>query len=67
MLISSNIEKVKYKANKMLKKDNNNKLKVDSIVKTDMIYRILDKQILFKIGEVDRDKVEEYKKSFLQQ
>lgn len=67
MLISSNIEKVKYKANKMLKKDNNNKLKVDSIVKTDVIYRILDKQILFKIGEVDRDKVEEYKKSFLQQ
>ena len=64
MLISSNIEKVKYKANKMLKKDNNNKLKVDSIVKTDVIYRILDKQILFKIGEVDRDKVEEYKKSF---
>ena len=67
MLISSNIEKVKYKANKILKKDNNNKLKVDSIVKTDVIYRILDKQILFKIGEVDRDKVEEYKKSFLQQ
>ena len=67
MLISSNIEKVKYKANKILKKDNNNKLKVDSIVKTDVIYRILDKQILFKIGEVDRDKVEEYKKSFLRQ
>lgn len=67
MLISSNIEKVRYKTNEMLKKDNKNKLKVDSIVKTDVIYKILDKQILFKIGEVDIEKVEEYKKSFLQQ
>ena len=47
--------------------DNKNKLKVDSIVKTDVIYKILDKQILFKIGEVDIEKVREYKKSFLQQ
>lgn len=67
MLISSNIEKVRYKTNEMLKKDNKNKLKVDSIVKTDVIYKILDKQILFKIGEVDIEKVREYKKSFLQQ
>lgn len=64
MLISSNIEKIKYKSNKMLAKDNKNNLKKDSIVKTDVIYKISNKQILFKIGEVDIDKVEEYKKSF---
>ena len=32
-----------------------------------LVILLLDRQILFKIGEVDRDKVEEYKKSFLQQ
>ncbi len=64
MLISSNIEKIKYKSNKMLAKDNKNNLKKDSIVKTDVIYKISNKQILFKIGEVDIEKVEEYKKSF---
>jgi len=36
----------------------------DSIVKTDVVYRILNNQILFKIGIVDIDKIEEYKKSF---
>ena len=64
MLISSKIDKIKYKTNRLLKKDNNNNLKVDSIVKTDVIYKILDKQILFKIGQVDLDKVEEYKNTF---
>ena len=39
----------------------------DSIVKTDVIYKISNEQILFKIGEVDMDKVEEYKKSFYEE
>lgn len=64
MLISSKIDKTRYKTNKLLEKDKTNNLKMDSIVKTDVIYKILNDQILFKIGEVDRDKVEEYKKSF---
>jgi len=64
MLISSNLNKIKYKANKLLKKDTLNNLYRDSIVKTDVIYKILNEQILFKIGTVDKDKVEEYKKSF---
>jgi len=64
MLISSKIDKVKYEANKLLKKDNKNNLNLDSIVKTDVIYRILNNQILFKIGKVDMDKIEEYKKNF---
>lgn len=67
MLISSQIQKLKYKANKLLKADAENGLKVDSIVKTDVMYRIKTEQILFKIGNVDYDKVEEYKKYYLNQ
>ena len=67
MLISSKIDKIKYETNKLLKKDTKNNLKVDSIVKTDVIYKILNDQILFKIGKVDIEKVEEYKNSFLQE
>ena len=64
MLISSNLDKLKYKANKFLEKDGQNNLHKDSIVKTDMIYKILSEQIVLKIGKIDKDKVEEYKKSF---
>lgn len=64
MLISSKIEKAKYERNKLLEKDNKNNLKMDSIVKTDVVYRILNNQILFKIGTVDIEKIEEYKRSF---
>ena len=31
---------------------------------TDEIYKILNEQIVFKIGKVDQDKIEEYKDSF---
>ncbi len=33
-------------------------------MKTDVIYKIANSQILFKIGEVTQDKVEEYKEAF---
>ena len=64
MLISSNLDKLKFKSNKLLEKDGFNNLNKDSIVKTDMIYKILNEQIIFKIGTVDNEKIEEYKKSF---
>lgn len=64
MLLSSNLDKLRFKTNKELKKDSRNNLKKDSIVKTDVIYKILNEQIIFKIGTVDMDKIEEYKKSF---
>ena len=64
MLISSNLHKLKFKTNKLLEKDNLNNLYRDSIVKTDVIYKILNEQIIFKIGTVDYEKIEEYKKSF---
>ena len=64
MLISSNLKKIKYKTNKLIEKDTKNGLDKNSIVKTDVIYKILNSQILFKIGEVSKEKVEEYKKAF---
>ena len=64
MLISSNLEKLKYNTNILLEKDNVNNLRKDSIVKTDVIYKILNEQILFKIGKVDSEKIEEYKEIF---
>lgn len=60
MLISSQIEKLKYNTNKLLEKDIQNGLYKDSIVKTDVIYKINNDSILFKIGCVDKEKVDEY-------
>jgi len=65
MLISSNLSKLKFRSNKLLEKDEENNLTKDSIVKTDVIYRILNEQIVFKIGTVDYERIEEYKRNFV--
>ena len=64
MLISSNLNKFKFTSNELLKKDELNHLHKNSLVKTDVIYKIANEQIEFKIGKVDMEKVEQYKKSF---
>lgn len=64
MLISSNLDKLKFSSNKLLEKDKINNLHKNSLVKTDIIYKILNEQIEFKIGKVDMEKVEQYKQSF---
>lgn len=64
MLISSNLKKLKYKSNRLIEKSEKNRLNKDSIVKTDVIYKISNDQILFRIGKVDLEKVEQYKESF---
>lgn len=64
MLISSKLYKLKYPENKLIEKNEINGLDRNSIVKTDEIYKILDSQILFKIGRVDMNRVEEYKEAF---
>lgn len=61
MLISSKIEKLSFKSNKYIEKDNQNNLKKDSIIKTDIIYKIFTKNILLKIGNIDKTKVDIYK------
>lgn len=64
MLISSKVEKLKYKENILLKKDEQNKLHKDSIIKTDEIYQIKIENIMFKIGTINRETIEEYKENF---
>lgn len=64
MLISSNINKVTFENNKLLKKDSKNNLHKDSIVKTDVIYEIDQNNILFKIGRVNMEQIIEYRESF---
>lgn len=61
MLISSKLDKLKYKSNILIEKNKTNGLNRDSIVN---IYKILNNQIIFKIGKVDSTKIEEYKNSF---
>lgn len=61
MLISSSLDKLKYKDNKLLEKNSINNLSKNSIVKTDAIYRLSSENIIFKIGEVEKEKLEEYK------
>ena len=67
MIISSNLDKLKYNTNILLKSYNYNNLDRDSLVKTDVIYKLSKNQIAFKIGKVDIDKVEEYKRRFIKQ
>ncbi len=55
MLVSSHIEKIKYKTNSFLEKSQRNGLKKNSIVKCNNIYKIPTKNIQFKIGQVDID------------
>ena len=64
MILSSKLDKIKYDANILLKKDDINGLTKDSIIKTDYIYKLLEKQIVFKVGKIDIDKVERYKEYF---
>lgn len=64
MLISSKLDKLRFKSNVLLEKDNTNNSHQDSIIKTAVIYKISNEQILFKIGRVDYEKIEEYKKIF---
>ncbi len=64
MLVSSNLDKLRFKSNKLLEKDAMNNLYKDSLVKTEFVYKISNEQIIFKIGIVSYEKIEEYKKSF---
>jgi hypothetical protein len=65
MLISSQTQKIKYKHNFLLKKDKINNLKKNSIVKTDEIYNIKKENILFKIGNLEKKLILDYKNQFL--
>ncbi len=66
MLISSQLDKLKYGSNKLINKSEENGLNKDSLVKTDVIYKLNANQILFKIGSIEKENVEKYKNSLLE-
>ena len=61
-LISSNLSKLKYKTNVLIKKDKQNNLMKDSLVKLDTGYIIPYKNIVAKIGIVTDEQLELYNK-----
>jgi len=63
MLISSHVEKLKFNTNKLLVRNQLNNLHRNSIVKTDEIYKIKTENILFRIGRVEKETVDEYMKN----
>lgn len=65
MILSSKIEKVSYRANILIERDNINNLRKNSIIKTDVIYKIFTQNILIKIGNIDKNKVEIYKNNLI--
>lgn len=60
MLISSNLNKLKFKGNVLLEKDENNNLLKNSIVKTDVIYEIKYDELSFCVGKVSIELVNKY-------
>lgn len=65
MLISSKIHKIAFSSNMYIKRDRQNNLNKNSIIKTDVIYEIFTKNILLKIGNIDKTKVEIYKNNLI--
>lgn len=61
LLISSNLEKLKYKQNVPLKKNYQNKLHKDSLVKTDYIYLLTENMISYKMGSVPLEQINYFK------
>lgn len=66
MVISSNLDKLRFKSNRLLKKDDINNLTKDSLVKTDVIYDINYNEISFCVGKVPIELVNEYEKLYIE-
>lgn len=64
MILSSNTKKATYKYNIKIPKDDKNKLNKDSIVKTDHIYKLNEKDILKKVGTLDEDLLKEFESKY---
>jgi len=63
-LLSSRLSKLSYPYNQTLNKDNLNKLHKNSIVKCDDLICILEADILFKIGEVDKSDLQRFVETY---
>ena len=65
MIISSKVEKLRYKSNILLEKNSENNLNKNSIVKTDILYKINNNQISYRVGHVTSNDINRFKKVFL--
>ena len=59
-LLSSQTQKLNFSFNKLLNRNEINRLRKDSIVKCDDLITILEKDIKFKIGEVTEEELERF-------
>lgn len=64
-LLTSNMGQKKYQYNKLLKKNGTNKLNKDSIVKCDDFIEISEKEIKFKVGEVEQKDLERFLNTYM--
>lgn len=64
MIISSKVEKLRYKSNILLEKNSENNLNKNSIVKTDILYKINNNQISYRVGHVTSNDINRFKKVF---
>lgn len=66
LLISSKVNKLNYKENILLKKNKENKLRKDSIVKTDYLYKFTPNMISFKLSSVSQEQLELFRECIKQ-
>lgn len=65
MLISSNLDKLKYKNNVRIDKSTENGLLKNSIVKTDVLYEIKYDKMSFCVGKVPMSLIKQYIQAYL--
>ena len=64
-LLTSNAKQKRYKYNRELKKDGKNKLDKDSVVKCDDFIEISERDIQFKVGEVEQKDLERFLNTYI--
>lgn len=64
-LLTSNQKKKKYPYNILLNKNNKNHLSKDSVVKCDDLIEISEKEIKFKVGEVEQADLERFINTYM--
>ena len=64
MILSSKIDKEKFKYNFRLNKDSGNGLNKDSIIKTGHIYKLNSKDVLKKVGTINMEMIDYFNRKY---
>ena len=65
-LLTSNQQQMKYRYNKPLNKNEKNHLKKDSVVKCDDFIEISEREIKFKVGEVEQHDLDRFLNTYME-